>query len=252
MGELPIFQSNNWIFISFEQAGRGHRLARILSCLPDVHWYSSPENGINPWNVGRPHGYSQQRRVSRFHYDRFVGDQKLPPPHDYVENFIPDIDEYYQTTFYNDFINKGGWDILQKKRMIYCTHSLPGPIYRQFPNAKIINIVHDIDKCVERYMQVGYVFPGAVKHTGTLPEDNPRVRYLQDLKNKKPDLKVRDVWAWEKMGVFWADGMFAEMQKDVRKKFTDRRAIRENMDVLNIMNLYDVKDYKSIKEFIYG
>jgi len=71
-------------------------------------------------------------------------------------------------------------------------------------------------------------------------------------KHKKPDLKVRDVWAYEKMGVFWVDGMKEEMERDVRQKFKVRRIIRENIDNRNIMNLYNVTDYKAIKEFIYG
>jgi len=249
--EQQIFNSPNWVFISFDQAGRGHRLARVLSSQPDFYWYSHPHNGIQPWNVGRPHSHSGQRQISRYHYDRYVGENKLPPPHDYVEKYI-DTSEYYRDIFAPQFVAKGGADILRSQRMIYCTHSLPEPIIQQFPQARVINIIHDIERCVKRYMQIGYLFPGLVKHTGTLPADNPRVRWLTELAAGTDEFRIRDVWAQERWGTYWADGMYAELTADKRRLFTDNHATRLNATDDRILNLWDVRDYGSIKEFLYG
>jgi hypothetical protein len=180
-----------------------------------------------------------------------VGENKLPPPHDYVEKYI-DTSEYYRDIFAPQFVAKGGADILRSQRMIYCTHSLPEPIIQQFPQARVINIIHDIERCVKRYMQIGYLFPGLVKHTGTLPADNPRVRWLTELAAGTDEFRIRDVWAQERWGTYWADGMTAELTADKRRLFTDNHATRLNATDDRILNLWDVRDYGSIKEFLYG
>ena len=83
---MSILEHPNWLFISFEQAARGHRLARALCALPELYWYSHTDNGIHPWNVVGETSI-QQRWVSKFHYNRYTPDGHLPPPHDFVQDY---------------------------------------------------------------------------------------------------------------------------------------------------------------------
>ena len=45
--EEKVLDGSRFIFISFEQGNGGHRIGRAICCLPDVHWYSHRDNGIN-------------------------------------------------------------------------------------------------------------------------------------------------------------------------------------------------------------
>lgn len=248
-----IFNHENWLFICFEQAARGHRLARVLASLPEVYWYSHPENGINPWNIYTPRTNIQQRKVSRFHYNRYLPDGKhLPPPHDFVQPYLPDADAYYNDIFLPKFIENGGPELLDKYIVPYCTHALPKDIYKQFPNAKIINIIHDVDACTERYMKVGLNFPGLVKHTGTVPKDNERLQHLIELYNMKKDIKVKDVWAWDKFRTFWDDRYTTKLKMDKRTFFEFRKQARETTYHKNVLNITNLRDYKLMKDFIRG
>ena len=60
-----MWAGNNLLFISFEQGGGGHKIGRVLSCLPNVYWYSHKDNGINPWNVHFIHTEIRQRHASK-------------------------------------------------------------------------------------------------------------------------------------------------------------------------------------------
>ena len=250
---MTILNHNNFLFISFEQAGRGHRMARVLCALPEVYWYSHPSNGKRPWNVYSPGTDIQQRKVSRFHYNRYLPDgTKLPPPYDYVQPYLPDARAYYQDMFEPQFIQAGGVQLLENHILPYCTHGLPAEVYDHFPNAKIINIVHDPVECTNRYMKVGLNFPGFVKHTGTIDPANPRVQYLQRLSEQKQDLKVKDVWAQDNHGTFWQDSYYDAFKKKKSEFFEARRQIRESTNHKNVLNIYNVRDYAKMKEFIRG
>jgi hypothetical protein len=250
---MNIFEHSNWLFISFEQAAGGHRLARVLATLPEVYWYSHPDNGINPWNVYTPRTSIQQRKISRFHYNRYLPDGRhLPPPHDFVQTYIPDANEYYTKIFEPKFKEEGGKELLDNYILPYCTHALPRDIYRQFPNAKIINIVHDVDACIKRYMKVGLEFPGYVRHSTTVPKENERVQFLQKLYNQNKDLKVKDVWAYERFSTFWDKKYYNKLEMDKRTFFEFRREARETTYHKNVLNITNVRDYKLMKDFIRG
>jgi len=249
---MSIMEHSNWLFICFEQAARGHRLARALCSLPEVYWYSHPDNGKNPWNVYTESTGIQQRKVSRFHYNRYVPGGHLPPPHDFVSKYIPDAKQYYAETFVPLFEKAGGVEILENNLLPYCTHALPHEIFTHFPNAKIINIVHNVDRCVNRYMQVGLNFPGYVKHIGTVPEDNEYVSFLRRLHEIKPDLKVKDVWAQENYGTWWDDQYYDKFKLEKRTFFEFRREARESCFHKNVLSTHNVRDYKLMKDFIRG
>ena len=73
-----MLDGSRFIFISFEQGNGGHRIGRVVCCLPDVHWYSHRDNGTIR-NVHYKHTDIRQRHVSRYHYDRLVPKGSLPP-----------------------------------------------------------------------------------------------------------------------------------------------------------------------------
>lgn len=248
---MKALDKSNILFISFEQAARGHRLARALASLPNIYWYSHPDNGIRPWNIsGRETSSIGQRKVSGYHYNRLMPNGlMLPPPFDYVKDFVDDKDHYYNTTFENAFELAGGHKIPDDIYIPYCTHSLPIEIREYFPNAPIINIVHDPVACIERYMRVGINFPGYIWHP-SITQDNDYAKYLEYLKSQKEDLKVKDVWAQNKYGVFFDDSMLDELRNDKLKFFEDRHAARMRHIDNNVLNTANVRGYKTFKQFI--
>lgn len=242
----------NFLFISFEQAARGHRLARVLAALPEVYWYSCKENGIHSWNINGNTNI-QQRWISPFHYNRYTPDGHLPPPHDFVKPYIPDAHEYYNSIFVPAFLKAKGEKLLDKYFVPYCTHALPKDIYRYFPNAKIINIIHDVERAVNRYKRVGLEFPAYVKHYGIVNENNSYLNYLAKLDSARGGkLKVKDVWADQKYGKPWSDDMFDALIADKRFFFEVQHNARLNTDHPNVLNTDNVRDYKLMKDFIYG
>jgi len=240
------------IFISFEQGARGHKLARVLATMPCMHWYSCPENGINPWNVATPGDYSSQRKASKYHFDRITPKGKLPPTHDYVEKYMPNEKHYYKL-FDELFAEAGGEDIINNgKRVIYCTHSMPNKILEYFPNSLVFNIIHDPTVTTERYMNIVTKFPGYVKHYGVVPEDNEYLQFLKILHRRKEDLTVADVWAFERKKKFYDPSMEDKLRKEVFAKMFSSNIFRkavENERVLNIDSTRKV-DYKELKSWL--
>ena len=186
------------IFVSFDQGAGGHRVGRVISCLPDVHWYSHRDNGINPWNVHFKHTDIKQRHVSKYHYDRLVPKGSLPPLHDYVKDFIPDEEHYYKRFFYPRWEKMGGYEIMKKNRIVMCTHELPEKILKRFPNSKIINIIGDEYKIRERYLETTALFPGFLKMKWLGGENTEYGKKLRTIaKDIGYDFTVRDIWAWD-------------------------------------------------------
>lgn len=249
---MSILEKHNLLFISFEQAARGHRLARVLSTLPNVYWFSHPANGIYPWSIARKNDtFIEQRKISGYHYNRLMPNGRmLPPPYDYVQNFVEDKHKYYTETFEKLFEEAGGNDIPNNVYIPYCTHSLPNQIREYFPNAKIINIIHDPDACVKRYMRVGLNFPGYVRHRTVVEENNQYLQWTQNLKQMKPDLKVKDVWAMHKYNTWFNDDMLSELEQDKKNFFKQRRAMRMQHVDDKVLSTANVRSYKLFKDFI--
>ena len=247
-----ILEHPNFLFISFEQAARGHRLARVLAAMPHIYWYSHPDNGIKSWHIMGITSI-QQRWVSPYHYNRYTPNGHLPPPHDFVKPYLPDVQDYYENIFVPKFLEVKGDELLDNYMLPYCTHSLPRDIYRYFPNAKIINIIHNVDEATNRYKRVGLEFPAYVKHFGFVPEDNEYLDYLFRLDARVGgDLKVKDVWADQKYGTAWNDDMFDACMVDKRQFFEIQHNARVTTDHPNVLNITNVRDYKTMKEFIRG
>lgn len=84
-----MYNNSNFVFVSFEPGSRGHNIGRVLCSLPEVYWYSSLDNGINPWNISQKSDWLIQRQVAPKHFDRTMPNgEALPPAWDYVKDFV--------------------------------------------------------------------------------------------------------------------------------------------------------------------
>jgi hypothetical protein len=210
------------LFISFEAGGGGHKLGRVLACLPHVYWYSHPNNGKHPWNVHTTKFKIYNRRISKNHFDRLVGDQMLPAPWDYVKHLYPNKQKYMEQ-FKEKFLEI---DPPKDKYLLYCTHMVPQEIIEDFPHSKIINLVTDPVVTSERYMRTTAFF---------LPT--------------RSKITIRDTWALSNKGTLYIEDYHDEYFYEVRDKITRNINRRKQAFHPNVLSIYS-KDYKTIKDFI--
>ena len=212
----------NLLFISFEAGGGGHKLGRVLACLPEVYWYSHPNNGIHPWNVYTTRFKIYNRRISKNHFDRLIGDEMLPAPWDYVKHLYPNK-QHYMKSFHKRFadINPP-----KDKYLIYCTHMVPQEIQEDFPYSKIINLATDPHITSERYMQTTAFF---------LPANSK--------------ITIRDMWALNNKGTLYNDLYHDEYFQEVYESISHNINRRKQASHPNVLTLHS-KDYKIIKDFI--
>jgi hypothetical protein len=242
----------NLIIISFENGGGGHRLGRILCSLPDVYWYSHPDNGTHPWNVHFEHTNIRQRYVSRFHFDRLVPNGMLPPTHDYVSKFITDEDTYYNKYFYPKFLDMGGVDILNEYKLLLVSHALPNILHKRFPDAKIINLIGDSNAIAERYLKTTALFPAYLKLKwldGENTEYGKKLKHIAETIGNK--FTVRDIWAFEKYNTEFHsthENEYKDYVYNLVDSNMEKRISHSNSNCINV----DKKEYKKIKDFING
>lgn len=217
---MSIFYSDRWLFVSFEQGAGGHRLAREMAKDPHVYWYDHPDNDLEETDI------QQRTSGSMYHFNRYTDKGHLPPPYDYVKDYIEDEEYYYNEIFEPKFIEAGGDKILESLKLPYCTHMLPGEIKKNFPNAEIVNIIQDPLVTAQRYMDVASEFPGFVKHKDFIPEDNHRVQFLQSIHNMKTDFTTKDVWAMDKHGKLYDESMYAELYIQKLNEFKFKHSMR--------------------------
>lgn len=236
------------LFVSFEPGTRGHYIARVLSSLPYVYWYSHPDNGIHPWNVhSAVDSAIRQRHVSANHFDRIVPNGKLPPTWDYVENFFPNSDSYYEKVFWPQF-NKLAPNT--DKYIIYCTHSMPDDLLTYFPDAKIINVTCDWQVAHNRYMNTTAEFPGYIRLADIVPQDNEWLHFLTNLKDQKKNFTVADIWAQQTYGTWFNSSMYPKYSEDVAERFVHASKLR-TLSYKNTFNTTVSKfNWKAIKEFL--
>ena len=216
------------LFVSFEPGTRGHYIARVLSSLPYVYWYSHPDNGTHPWNVhSAVNSTIRQRHVSANHFDRIVPNGKLPPTWDYVEDFFPDKEKYYSEVFWPQF-NK--LVPTTDKYIIYCTHSMPNELTPYFPNSKIINIRWDPDEAARRFLMFSAIFPGYVRAPDIVSENNEWLHQLTTMRLIKPDFTQADVWCWKKYKTMFEDKYKKEYIDWVYNKNLQRYKLRHGQD----------------------
>ena len=236
--EEKVLDGSRFIFVSFEPGHGGHKIGRVISCLPDVHWYSHRDNGINPWNVHYKHTDIRQRHVSRYHYDRLVPKGSLPPLHDYVKDFIPDEDHYYNRFFYPRFEKMGGRELMKQNRLVFCTHETPKKLQKRFPKAKIISLIGDDFTIATRYIETTALFPGHVKMKWLGGENTAYGKKLQTIsKELGSDFTVRDIWAWNKYKSKYMDKHEHEYWEHVILPIREKMWDREFYDSKNVLTI---------------
>lgn len=241
--------SKRIIFVSFEQGGGGHRFARTLAALPNIYWYSSKANGVNPWNLYFKTTSIRQRRISAAHFDRMVPKGRLPPTQDYVQDFFPEQRNYYDNVFVPEW-NRVVPDT--DKKFIYCTHSTPECLQSYFPHSKIFNIQPpDVEALVDRYMLTTARFPGYIRLKNIVPEDNEHLKMLNQMKRWKPDFNIADIWAWTQHDKYYTEDLAEDYRSSITKKFELKLFARSSFKGAdNIMNISGKHDWKAIKAFL--
>jgi hypothetical protein len=235
------------IFVSFEPGTRGHYIARVIATMPHVHWYSHLDNGIHPWNLASAKNSSiRQRHAFANHFDRLVDGGKLPPTHDYVENFFPDDEQYYTNIFMPRFEQ-----LTQNidKTLIYCTHSSPRQLLKFFNNCKILNVVESTTTVVNKYLNTTANFPGYIRAAEIVDENNDWLQVLNQLKNIKTDFTVADLWAWQKHKLLYVNSMQEEYATDLYLKF-EPKINERNMYYDKTLPIRMHPDWDTVKKFL--
>lgn len=242
---------NKFIFVSFENGGGGHRLGRIISCLPDVYWYSHKWNGIKPWNVHFTETAIKQRHVSKYHFDRLVPLGMLPPTHDYVNKFIPNEQEYYEKFYYPEFEKMGGYEIIKTHRLVLCSHAMPEVLHNKFPDAKILNIIDDHVSVASRYLKTTAIFPAHLKMKWLDGENTPHGKKLSAIAAAVgPGFTVRDIWCYERYGCGYSEAHEEEYNNYVFNLIETNMNNRKSCTTANTLTVKK-NDYKQIKDFLY-
>ncbi len=235
------------IFVSFEPGTRGHYLARVVASLPNVHWYSHPDNGIHPWNINSAKDSSiRQRHAFPNHFDRITDLGRLPPTWDYVDRFFPSETNYYENTFWPDF-NKKVQCI--NKTLVYCTHSSPDQLIKQFPTSKILSVTEPVDTIIHKYTQTTALFPGYIRMKEIVPDNNPWLSQLTKWHDQKKDFTFRDIWAQETHGIFYTDSLSTQYENYLRDHYMSKYQNRL-LDHPNTVRIKMHPDWRSIKDFL--
>ena len=236
-----VYNNPNFVFVSFEPGGRGHNTGRVLCSLPEVYWYSSVDNGVNPWNISHNCGQIVQRQIAPKHFDRTMPNgYSLPPTWDYVSNFV-DRDTYYQELFPVQFRKAQGEKYLNTHQLLYCTHSLPADILTQFPNSRVINIVADVAETVNRYMLTTAKFPAYLKLKWMNGSETKYGKQLRELSKTLGDqFTVQDVWEISNAGSF-----YEHIYNQIDYNITLRKQYRHS----NVLSV-EYNEYRKMKEFI--
>jgi hypothetical protein len=127
---------------------------------------------------------------------------------------------------------------------------MPSKILEHFPNALIINIIHDAKQTTKRWMEIVKEFPAYVRHKGIVPEDNRYLTYLEILKGKKEDLTLADVWAFERKKKFWHEKYEPMLTKEIYAKMFSNSVFRQTVNHEQVLNTTLDIDYKKIKRWL--
>lgn len=238
---MDVYNNPNFVFVSFEPGSRGHNIGRVLCSLPEVYWYSSLDNGINPWNVSHKSDWIIQRRIAPRHFDRTMPNgEVLPPAWDYVKDFV-DRDTYYSDLFPVQFKKAQGTKYLKTHQLLYCTHGLPPDILAQFPNSRVINVVAEADDIINRYMLTTAHFPAYLKLEWMNGSETQYGKQLRELsKTLGEQFTVQDVWENLNTGSFY---------QHVKTQITNNMAIRKQTNDSRVLNV-SYREYRKMKEFI--
>ena len=262
---MDYINSNRLLFILASPAAGGYRLGRIVSCCNNVHWYSSIDNGIDPWNIfytSKVNG----KDISPYHFDRTTQTGVIPLVGERVEKFwnSDDVSNYYNTCWNNEMNRAGASNILnQNKYLLWVLHDTAANIFSKFPNAKIINLVDDdIDLLVDRYLITTANFPIQIKNPSIKPtlynsKFSIKLKQLMQF-NVKPT--YRDFWAWKEYSYpFYSNQFDTHYSSYIKNLLIARNIAHQSLPILNVSwNTFDVNkicnfiDATAIDPYYYG
>lgn len=252
------FSHNNWVFVTYEYAGGGHRLARKLCCLPNFFWYSTMGNGKKPWNVSSwkslptDNFLKSVRSIASAHFSQIGPYGILPFDHSIGKAWIPDKTLYYKK-FANQFLRAHGPKILDSYRLVYISHAMPNDLLDQFPNAKIINLVDDPKKIADRYMHTTALFPGnfpiAFKWLKDLEYTDNYTKHTLIQSTMKTNYTMRDLWCYDKFKTMWNEQYINDYHAEVLSTISHNIKHRLAANHQNILTV-NKKETTVIKEFL--
>jgi hypothetical protein len=206
--------SDRLLFVLASPAGGGYRLARIISCFDNVHWYSCQNNGLHPWSVYRadpknpsPSPFKVKGRdISKYHFDRRTKNGMIPLLGERIEKFweVDELDILYKENWNNEFLTSRGADIVASgKYVLWVLHDIPTTLQNRFPNAKIISLLDDDPyEVITRYLTTTALFPFKIENKNLKPiVDNQVSKNLSELEKLNPNPTYRDYWAWTTKGI---------------------------------------------------
>ena len=238
------------IFVSFEPGCGGHSIARTICSLPNVYWYSHPDNGINPWNTSSAKTSNiWQRRVAPRHFDRLVNGVRIPPTWDYVKDYIPDCEWYLRAIFY-PAIEKAQRQT--SKMLVFPTHLTPFELRQYFGSSACLNVLYDPLKASKRHILTTSKFPAYVKFPDFVPKDNEYLKWMEAIHIRKPNFTTSDIWAFKKYDEPYNESKhFEEYENELLDYMNKQLAIRKQWTDKTVYNIEQGKiNWKGVKDYI--
>ncbi len=239
----------NFLFVLANQGAGGHRLGRIISCLDNVHWYSSENNGLRPYDVFYNDTVAG-KSISAYHYDRTLGNNTLPIVGERILKWwdTKDYDLFYTTCWLTE-INK--LSLPDNTLMHWILHDDPRDLHKVFPNAKIISLIDtDIDLITDRYMKTTAKFPCAIKHFNLKPPYKNDYAKAVELLGSPTE---KDLWFYFNKDADQQD-YFNHIKENLtllnnaRKSYVNKNHLSFTWDTLDINNIKTFLNSSSIDE----
>lgn len=237
------------IFVSFEQGTGGHGIARTLCSLPDVYWYSHPDNGRSPWNIASAKNSNiRQRKVAPKHFDRWINGVKLPPMYDYVKDYFPDS-KWYLRAIFCPAIEKAQRQT--SKKLVFPTHLTPFQLKGYFGTSMCLNVLYDPLKASKRYILTTSKFPAYVKLPEIVPKNNEYLKWLESIHIQKPNFTISDVWAMKKHNELYNEKYDDEYHDEIYGFMKSQLNIRKQWSSPTVCNIQDHNvDWKKVKDYL--
>ena len=249
---MDYINSDRLLFILASPGGGGYRMARIVSCLDNVHWYQAIRNGRFPWRIFSDPTV-KGKDISSFHFDRRTPTGMIPLVGERVERFWNDtnLDEFYNSVW-SPAMEETARDI-DEKYIPWVLHDTANYILDRFPNAKVINLVDtDITKIINRYIETTAVFPIKIENKQIKPSTrNEFSKQLDELEKVNPEPTYRDFWAWTTHSEpVYLEQFDAEYLEYVSIMLTVQHAerIKENPKYINVT--WDNLDINAIMNYL--
>lgn len=251
VGKMIVSESPNLLFILANAGAGGHRLGRIISCIDNVYWYSSENNGINPWDIFFDDIVSG-KNISPFHYDRLINNKQVPLVGERIEKWWKetDVDYFYKNIWYNEFLTRDFSDILEQNYLHWILHDTPGSLLSRFPNAKIISLIDDdVMLITKRYIETTAKFPAYLKLANLKPDYlNDYAKIIEELKTIKETPTEYDVWAYHKNNRSYEEYVYnmLDLKNRQRIAFSHPNHLKISWEYLYLTNILNFLGSKNI------